>query len=52
MHVALAVLGQKMGNSIQKSKALQETYLPRRTAIIRLADEARRRGRGVLRENE
>jgi hypothetical protein len=47
-----AALGQKMGNSIQDSKALQETYLPRRAATVRLADEARKRGRRVLRENE
>jgi len=47
-----AVLGQKMGNSIHESRALQQTYLPRRAATVRLADEARKRGRRVLRENE
>jgi hypothetical protein len=47
-----AALGQKMGNSIQESRALQQTYLPRRAATVRLADEARKRGRRVLRENE
>jgi hypothetical protein len=47
-----AALGQKMGNSIHESRALQQTYLPRRAATVRLADEARKRGRRVLRENE
>ena len=50
--VDLAVLGQKMANSIHELKALQDTYLPRRAATVRLADEARKRGRRVLRENE
>jgi hypothetical protein len=27
-------------------------YLPKRAATVRLADEARRRGRRVLREND
>jgi hypothetical protein len=45
-------LASKMGNSIDHSRHLQNTYLPKRTATIRLADEARRRGRRVLRENE
>jgi hypothetical protein len=47
-----AALAAKMGNSIDKSKALQNTYLPKRAATVRLADEARRRGGRVLSENE
>lgn len=50
--VAPAALAAKMGNSIDHNKKLQETYLPVRTATVRLADEARRRGRRVLQENE
>ena len=47
----LAVLAARMDNSIDTSKALQNTYLPKRAATVRLADEARRRGRRVLSEN-
>lgn len=47
-----SALAAKMGNSIDKSRKLQDTYLPKRAATVRLADEARRRGRRVLRENE
>jgi hypothetical protein len=45
-------LAAKMANSINQSKRLQDTYLPKRAATIRLADEARKRGRRALRENE
>jgi hypothetical protein len=45
-------LSRKMANSIDRSKRLQDTYIPKRAAIVRLADEARRRGRRKLRENE
>lgn len=45
-------LAAKMGNSIDQSKKLQDTYLPKRVATVRLADEARRRGRKAFRENE
>jgi hypothetical protein len=45
-------LSRKMANSIDRSKRLQDTYIPKRTALVRLADEARRRGRRALRENE
>lgn len=38
-------LSTKMANSINRSKALQDTYLPKRAAAVRVADEARRRGR-------
>jgi hypothetical protein len=47
-----AALAAKMANSINQSKRLQDTYLPKRTTTVRLADEARRRGRQALRENE
>jgi hypothetical protein len=45
-------LANKMANSIDRSGELQDTYIPRRVAIVRVADEARRRGRRVIRENE
>jgi hypothetical protein len=45
-------LAQKMANSIDTSKRLQETYIPKRAALVRLADEARRRGRQKLRGNK
>lgn len=45
-------LSQKMANSIDTSKRLQDTYIPKRAEVVRLADEARRRGRRKLRENE
>ena len=41
-----------MANSIDVSAKSQNTYLPRRVAVVRDADEARRRGRRALRENE
>jgi hypothetical protein len=44
-------LANKMANSIDKSGELQETYLPRQVAVVRLADDARKRGRSRLREN-
>jgi hypothetical protein len=45
-------LSRKMANSIDRSKRLQDTYIPKRAELVRLADEARRRGRRALRENE
>jgi hypothetical protein len=45
-------LSRKMANSIDRSKRLQDTYIPKRVSLVRLADEARRRGRRALRENE
>ena len=44
-------LANKMANSIDKSGELQEAYLPRQVAVVRLADDARKRGRSRLREN-
>jgi hypothetical protein len=40
-----------MGNSIDESKNLQDTYLPNQAAVVRLADEARLRGRDIMRDN-
>lgn len=42
-------LAGKMANSIDTNKALQATYLPQRAQVVRLADEARLRGRERLR---
>lgn len=44
-----AALAGKMANSIDSNKDLQRTYLPAHTAVVRLADEARARGRVLLR---
>jgi hypothetical protein len=45
-------LNAKMANSIEDSAELRATYLPGQTAVVRLADEARKRGRGRLREGK
>ena len=45
-------MAAKMGNTIDHNRFLAKTYLPNKTATVRLADEARKRGRKVLRENE
>lgn len=45
-------MAAKMGNSIDQSKVLQKTYLPNQVETVRLADEARRRGRNILRKNK
>lgn len=47
-----ASLSAKMGNSISASRQLQDTYLPKRAVTVRLADEARKRGRTLMRGNE
>jgi hypothetical protein len=44
-------LAAKMANQIQDARALQATYLPVDPALVRAADEARRRGRAILRAN-
>jgi len=41
----LAVMSQKMANSIDVNKKLQETYLPDNATLVRLADAARAKGR-------
>jgi hypothetical protein len=38
-----------MANTIDQSKELQAAYLPRNTALVRLADDARIAGRRRLR---
>jgi hypothetical protein len=42
-------LNAKMANTIEDSPELQRTYLPGQVAVVRLADEARLRGRRLLR---
>ena len=44
-----AALADKMANSIDSNKFLQSTYLPADARVVRLADEARMRGRNRLR---
>ena len=44
-----AALAGKMANSIDTNRDLQATYQPGHVAVVRLADEARARGRVVLR---
>lgn len=48
----LAALAHKMGNTIDQSKTLQRTYLPVSAATVHLADEARKRGRTLIRGNK
>lgn len=43
-------LAGKMANSIDTNRALQATYQPNSEAVVRLADEARARGRTVMRD--
>lgn len=47
-----AALANKMGNSIDDNKALQDTYLPAKVAVVRIADQARVVGRRRLRGGE
>jgi hypothetical protein len=47
--VDATALAGKMANTIDTSRALQATYLPKNAAVVRLADAARTRGRGRLR---
>lgn len=47
---AVEAIAAKMGNSIDKSKTLQRTYMPVNLAAVRAADEARRTGRKRLSE--
>lgn len=47
-----AAMAAKMGNTIHQNRQLAETYLPRKAATVRIVDEARKRGRQRLRENE
>lgn len=47
--VDMSALAAKAANSIDTNKKLQGTYLPNQTAVVRLADEARLRGRVVMR---
>jgi len=47
--VSSLALATKLANSINQSKRLQDTYLPKRAATVRIADEARKRGRQKLR---
>ena len=45
-------MAAKMGNTIDHNRYLAKTYLPNSTATVRLADEARKRGRKVSRERK
>jgi hypothetical protein len=44
-----AALAGKMANSIDAHTDLQQTHNPNPTAVVRLADEARTRGRALMR---
>lgn len=46
------VISAKLANSLSESSLLRNTYLPNQVAVVRQADEARRKGRSRLRENE
>lgn len=45
-----AALAGKMANTIDQNKELQATYLPHNATLVRIADEARARGRKRLRD--
>ncbi len=47
----MGAMAAKMGNSIDTNRQLAETYLPRKTATVRLVDEARKLGRQRLRDS-
>ena len=49
-NVPLTALSAKLGNSIDRNKMLQRTYMPNQLAAVRTADEARRKGRRALAE--
>lgn len=46
----LTAISAKLGNSIDRSKMLQRTYMPNQLASVRAADEARKKGRRLLGE--
>ena len=46
----LTAISAKLGNSIDRSKMLQRTYMPNQLASVRTADEARKKGRRLLGE--
>ncbi|MGB8400670.1 hypothetical protein [Bradyrhizobium sp.] len=48
--VGPAALAGKMANAIDTNRDLQATYQPNHKAVVRLADEARARGRTLMRE--
>jgi integrase len=47
-----ATLAGKMANTIDSNRDLQATYLPNVAQVVRMADQARDRGRVVLRANK
>jgi hypothetical protein len=47
---SLEELAVGMGNTIDRSRELLGTYVPRQASVVRLADEARVRGRGRIRD--
>jgi hypothetical protein len=50
--VDATALAGKMANTIDTSRELQNTYLPKNAAVVRLADAARTRGRGRMRNTK
>ncbi len=47
-----AALAGKMANTIDSNRELQRTYTPHNATLVRLADEARARGRTLMRATE
>ena len=45
----MAAFAGTMANSIDTNRDLQETYQPHTATLVRLADEARVRGRSLMR---
>lgn len=46
----LTAISAKLGNSLDRNKMLQRTYMPNQLASVRAADEARKTGRRLLGE--
>lgn len=45
-------MAAKMGNSIDENRKLQKDYMPVNVAAIRTVDEARKKGRKILSEEQ
>lgn len=49
---SVEAMAAKMGNSIDENRKLQKDYMPVNAAAIRTVDEARKKGRKILREEQ
>jgi hypothetical protein len=49
---SVEAMAAKMGNSIDENRKLQKDYMPVNAAAIRTVDEARKKGRKILGEEQ